>query len=812
MCLITRAGQKKKWTSGQVDNICGYALVAIVFSRKEVGDRWRPEKKVGQKPGLSLSFSRSLVESKEDGQGSYLASSPPSQRGEPRSLLLDISFPLHPTTSGHSAEHHDRHREEEVAPPSLSHLGRRHHSSPLRLCGICPAPTTRRFGGQGPMPFCSSPHLSTITLAAAATDLSKALLRRGKCSPRLHPSTGDAQLSPQTHRVPAPAISQAKDSSLPPSFFFHPSRLQCKPKTKDPAEGECSLKSSPHRPCYESAEEEREKASAANILQLRALQQGNGSRLSEILSHLSPGRKVFALESKNNSQGLYLAEAEKACVDLSARLATAEELKRAVLDCSFAGCTTGWLASGSAGIIICRKTGSKLQSVKAIDVKIETDPFVNDQYDAFCIKDEDSAEKSQRLRQTDKPCGDPPSFPHTILHGHTGFEMGDELLYVCAQGYIMGNKETAFTLLCDSCGEWYGQVQACVKDETEAHIDYEDNFPDDRSMPIAENDHGNGKEEIEQEQIQLSFSKSSEEGRTGKTFSEPESEKKTDDSSKAEFSEGDNHIGVKIAYDEPGVKMFYDSEDFPIGPIFTTNDTKRAMDTVAITDESWLDGYPVTQEVVEVDEGGDKVDGSMGTENDSILTTGQPNHMEERKLGNGSPTPEEGLTEIVAATTGVDDEGAKETLVPLVSVSGLENFSVSRGYDDGTWEHLDTSLETVTQESTTTMLFDITSFKTSMSETSVTVSPSDHTPYIEPRDTTTYPQQVATTAPAPDILTDTASQELSEQENLTQGLGEKPVPTSEPCEGEDCPKPNKGAIIAVIKKHPIFHVKSAANR
>lgn len=26
--------------------------------------------------------------------------------------------------------------------------------------------------------------------------------------------------------------------------------------------------------------------------------------------------------------------------------------------------------------------------MKAIDVKIETDPFVNDQYDAFCVKDE----------------------------------------------------------------------------------------------------------------------------------------------------------------------------------------------------------------------------------------------------------------------------------------------------------------------------------------------------------------------------------------------------------------------------------------
>ncbi|NXC27124.1 SUSD5 protein, partial [Campylorhamphus procurvoides] len=532
--------------------------------------------------------------------------------------------------------------------------------------------------------------------------------------------------------------------------------------------------------------------------------------------------KVFALESKNNSQGLDLAEAEKACVDLSARLATAEELKRAVLDCSFVGCTTGWLASGSAGTIICRKTGSKQQSVKAIDVKIETDPFVNDQYDAFCVKDED------------KPCGDPPSFPHTVLHGHTGFEMGDELLYVCAQGYVMGNKEKAFTLLCDSCGEWYGQVQACVKDETEAHIDYEDNFPDDRSIPIVENKPGNGKE-IEQEQEQLSFSKISEEGRTGstkgvtqdtdtsekrskaptespvsllsqknlfwflsETISEPESKKETDDSTKAQFSEGDNHIGVKKGYDEPGAKMFYDSEDFPIGPILTTNDTKTAIDAAAITDGSWLDGYPVTQEVVEDDEEeGDKVDSSMGTEDDIVLTTDQPNHVEVRKLGNGSPAPEEGLTQIVAATTRIDDEGAKETSVPLTSVSGLENFSVGRGYDDATKEHPAASLETVTQEPST-ILFDITSLKMSMSETSVMVSPYGHTPYAEPRETTTYPEQVATTAPAPDIITDTTSQELAEEENLTQGLGEKPIPTSEPCDGEDCPKSSKGAIIAVI--------------
>ncbi|NWV01490.1 SUSD5 protein, partial [Upupa epops] len=532
--------------------------------------------------------------------------------------------------------------------------------------------------------------------------------------------------------------------------------------------------------------------------------------------------KVFALESKNNSQGLDLAKAEKACVDLSARLATADELKRAVLDCSFAGCTTGWLTGGSTGTIICRKTGSKQQSVKAIDVKIETDPFVDDQYDAFCVKDED------------KPCGDPPSFPHTILHGHTGFEMGDELLYVCAQGYIMSNKETAFTLLCDTCGEWYGQVQACVKDETEAHIDYEDNFPDDRSIPVVDNEPTNDKEEIELSQ--LPFSKSSEEGRTGnsksatqntddsdkgsraptespvsllsqknffwfplETFSEPESEKETDDATKAQFSEGDNHIGVKAAYDEPGGKMFYDNEDFPIGPILTTNETKAEINAVAITDESWLDGYPVTQEVVEDDEEGDKVDGSMGTEDDVILTTDQPNHVEVGKSGHGSPAPEEGLTQIVASTARVDDEGAEETPVPLTPVSGLENLSVSRGSDDAAWDHSTTSLESVTQEGDArTLPFDITSFTMSMSEPSVTISPSDLTPCAEPKETTTYTAQIATTVAAPDLITNASSQDLSEQENLTQGLEEKSIPTSEPCEGEDCAKFSKGAIIAVV--------------
>lgn len=61
------------------------------------------------------------------------------------------------------------------------------------------------------------------------------------------------------------------------------------------------------------------------------------------------------------------------------------------------------------------------------------------------------------------PCGDPPSFPNARLQGHSGYEMGDELLYTCVPGYVMPGGHSAFSLLCDSCGEWYGLVEICVK-------------------------------------------------------------------------------------------------------------------------------------------------------------------------------------------------------------------------------------------------------------------------------------------------------------------------------------------------------------
>ncbi|XP_030003256.1 sushi domain-containing protein 5 [Sphaeramia orbicularis] len=173
--------------------------------------------------------------------------------------------------------------------------------------------------------------------------------------------------------------------------------------------------------------------------------------------------QLFVLDQRNSSGLLGFQDAERACASRHARLASAEELRHAVVDCFFSPCTRGWLYGGEVGTTVCNVVGSAL---KAVDVRTENATEDAAHLGAFCIKDKGT------------PCGDPPSFPNARLQGHAGFEMGDELLYTCLPGYMMPSGQNAFSLVCDSCGEWYGLVQMCVKDENESHVDYEDKFTD----------------------------------------------------------------------------------------------------------------------------------------------------------------------------------------------------------------------------------------------------------------------------------------------------------------------------------------------
>nr|XP_020462453.1 sushi domain-containing protein 5 [Monopterus albus] len=181
-----------------------------------------------------------------------------------------------------------------------------------------------------------------------------------------------------------------------------------------------------------------------------------------VTSVVNAGVRVFVLELRNSSGLQGFREAERACTSLHTRLASAEELRYAVLECFFSPCTRGWLYEGTVGTTVCNTVGSAL---KAVDVRTENATEDTAQLDAFCIRDKEA-------------CGDPPSFPNAHLQGHTGFGIGDELLYMCVPGYVMPSGDNTFRLLCDSCGEWYGLVQVCIKDEAEGHVDYEDKLID----------------------------------------------------------------------------------------------------------------------------------------------------------------------------------------------------------------------------------------------------------------------------------------------------------------------------------------------
>ncbi|KAJ1199608.1 hypothetical protein NDU88_003441 [Pleurodeles waltl] len=551
-----------------------------------------------------------------------------------------------------------------------------------------------------------------------------------------------------------------------------------------------------------------------------------GLAAAVLLLHLSVVRadgKLYTVESKNGSQGLDLVGAQSSCGALGSRLATAEELRRAVQECPFTECTRGWLADTTVGTTICTKMGSGQHVLKAIDVNIESASSPSDRFDAFCIKDEG------------KLCGDPPSFPHTILHGHSEFEMGDELLYVCAQGYIMGNRQAAFTLLCDSCGEWYGQVQPCVKDDALPHIDYEDKFPDDRTMSVMEPDEDDAEEDGEVEEFPLSKEMEIETGQgeaqgifdlidteskaptespvsllsqkhlfwfPPEEFNEPEGEREPEVGTKTDFSNGNNHIGVKTDFSESGTKMVYDNEDFPIGPSVVNKETKTVKELVASTDESWLDGYPVTLDAVEE---GETIDSLMGLDEVILLATDQPNYSDKKKTSITTPIAEIDLTHIDISPTKFLNYGIKRAQVPLTPVIAPGNGTTSKGIEEmGRYIPTTEEIFTTEEPTTTEEFFELPDTPpTAILETYVTVKPIDHIPapteaeetttYLTPPDAKTRPDQ-ATAG-----FTETSTSEgASEGRTLIYELGGERLATSEPCSNEDCQGSSRGPLIAVV--------------
>ncbi|XP_059877362.1 sushi domain-containing protein 5 [Delphinus delphis] len=542
--------------------------------------------------------------------------------------------------------------------------------------------------------------------------------------------------------------------------------------------------------------------------------------------------KLFVLESQNGSQGLELEAARLSCKSRGAHLVSADELRKVVRDCAFSVCTTGWLADGSLGTTMCSKGSGEQQIMRAVDVQIESNPVPGGTYNALCIKDEE------------KPCGDPPSFPHTILQGHTGLEMGDELLYLCAPGHVTGRRETAFTLLCNSCGEWYGLVQACGKDEGEVHIDYEDNFPDDRSVSFrelmedsrteAEEDRGQGEasEEAPEQDHLVSISVGKEDTAqdtafapttglpsTGsgvptdlpgsrqnqkymfwfpdETFHKPELEKEMDEDTKKQFPAGDNHSGTTSAPGEPETRVIYNSTDGPLGPFVGRNDSKAGDPMVSSSDESWLDGYPVTDGAwrkTEAEEEEEKDEGnrSVGLEETVLVTPNQPALVEVKKPRSTTLTLNEDTTNRSVLPTQTLDVEA----LALRPMSVSETESPSKGDGDLTRDQSTVPWRYATEKPPmSTLPYELTS---SILET-VTTAIHKTSNLIPSTVTAATRTPVEITAPeVQDTFPYLLSEDFLGQEVPGPGASEELLPTLESCVGDKCRSLSRGPIIATI--------------
>ncbi|XP_008576307.1 PREDICTED: sushi domain-containing protein 5 [Galeopterus variegatus] len=541
--------------------------------------------------------------------------------------------------------------------------------------------------------------------------------------------------------------------------------------------------------------------------------------------------KLFVLESQNGSQGLELEVARLSCRSRGAHLVSADELRRVVQDCAFAVCTTGWLADGTLGTTVCSKGRGEQQIMRAVDVRIESNPVPGGMYSALCLKDEE------------KPCGDPPSFPHTVLQGRTGLQMGDELLYVCVPGPVAGHRETAFTLLCNSCGEWYGLVQACGKDEAEVHIDYEDNFPDDRSVSFrelmedsqteAEGDRGQGEASVEapKQDHLVSISPGEENVARDKpfvstiglsnagssvptdlpgsqlnqkylfwfpaeTFYKSELEKEVDDDTKKQFPAGDNHSGAKLVPGEPAIKVTYRSTDGPLGPFMGRNDSKAGDPVVSSSDESWLDGYPVTDGAwrkieAEEEEDGDKGDGSVGLDESVLVTPDQPILVEVKKLGRTTLTPSEDVTRSSVLPSQMLDVEA----LALRPMNVSETEGPRRG-GNFTKDHSTVPWRFTTETSPIATL----PYELSSSTLETVTTAAQQMPNHVPSTTVAATQPpVGTTAPeVQETFPCLLSEDFLGQEGPGPDASEELLSTLEPCVGDECPSLSRGPVIATI--------------
>lgn len=408
-----------------------------------------------------------------------------------------------------------------------------------------------------------------------------------------------------------------------------------------------------------------------------------------------------------------------------------------------------------------------------------------------------------------------------------------------------------FPFLCSThwlCDLGPNEVSPCfLSDEAEAHIDYEDNFPDDRSVSFRElvedsrteaeedraqgevseetpkRDHlvsvSAGREDVAQDTAFVPTTGSPHAGSSvptdlpgwilnqkylfwlpAATFHKLELEKETDDDTRKHLPAGDNHSGVTSAPGEPETRGIYSSTDGPSAPRTGRNDSKAGDPMVSSSDGSWLDGYPVTDgawkkietEEAEEEEDGDKGDGSVGLEECVLFTPHQPVLVEVKKPGSSTLTPSEDTahTSVLPSQT-LDVEALA---FRPESVSETEGPSVTDG--DLTRYQSTVPWRFAPEKSPVATLPDEPASSPIATVTTAVPKVPNHSP-----STLVAATQTPVEATAPDIQDNfpyLLSDDFLGQEGPGPGASEELLPTLEPCVGNECPSLSRGPIIATV--------------
>uniref|UniRef100_UPI00358E0B85 sushi domain-containing protein 5-like n=1 Tax=Myxine glutinosa TaxID=7769 RepID=UPI00358E0B85 len=277
--------------------------------------------------------------------------------------------------------------------------------------------------------------------------------------------------------------------------------------------------------------------------------------------------QLYVPSLPSGQPGVDISGALELCARHGGYLASPADLHRAATMCGFATCQRGWLNDGEVWVSNCMNTSGVYHPDPIYSYG---QPSLNAIHQAFCSN------------PPDKPCGEPPALPNTLLHTQSSPSGNYIAHFICVPGFSLSRGSHSFSLNCDTCGEWLGFVQPCLLDDPSQE---DPSFKVPSFMPVESELHDISQREINRENVSTLRSTSAE-----KMLHLPEAQSAPEDpfvqfGPKSELK-GEQH-------DENQEMDFSNKDRFDVeGTRLTEEEVEGVGGTREVTNGlSWMDGY-----------------------------------------------------------------------------------------------------------------------------------------------------------------------------------------------------------------------------